>query len=45
MQKKANVPNMRRVCSRDLGYYRQTEEIFNVLRDNEKIEKAYTDEK
>jgi len=32
---------MKRVCARDLGYYRQTEEIFNVLRDNEIIEAAW----
>jgi hypothetical protein len=36
----SNVPEMARSCSRDLGYYRQTEQILNVLRDNENIEKV-----
>jgi len=36
-QKKVTAPNMTKLCARDLGYYRQTEEILNVLRDNERI--------
>ena len=31
------VPNFGLTTSRDLGYYRETEAIFNVIRDNEKI--------
>ncbi len=30
-------PNLRLTQSRDLGYYRQTEAMFNVLRDNENL--------
>lgn len=35
-------PNMNMVLGRDLGFYRQTEAIFNVIRENENL-KLLTD--
>ena len=36
---KVNSPNISQTCARDLGYYKQTDAVFNVLRDNENLVK------
>lgn len=41
VKQKKLVPNFCRTQARDLGFYRETERIFNVIRENETLEKQY----
>ena len=34
---KVTSPNLSTTCSRDLGYYRQTEAVFHVIRENQNL--------